>query len=115
MKRVDRIAGWAVMAAAVAGCRTAEQVEQDRSASASFPGTHDGGLQQRDWPDAPDLPGDHLRARVRRDGPPVVSSYGGYSKVTACRLLIQTKPTGTADAWTIGETTLTGPCGLLPI
>ncbi|RYG85046.1 MAG: hypothetical protein EON59_13060 [Alphaproteobacteria bacterium] len=35
------------------------------------------------------------------DGPPVNSSYGGYSNVTACRLLIQTQqngPTGTADA-----------------
>lgn len=100
------------------GCQTAEQVEDDRSARirayhgrtmAAFIG--DTGLVPITY-----YPIDGGRVFVV-EGPPVVSSYGGYSNTTACRLQIQTRHSGsgsTADDWTIVGTTRTGPCQLLP-
>jgi hypothetical protein len=107
------------MLVALAGCQTAERVEADRSdrlsafkgcTMADFSG--ETGLTPSNF-----YPITGGRMYVV-DGPPVVTSYGGYSSVSVCRLLIQTEPngpTGTADAWTIVGTTRTGSCHVLPI
>lgn len=104
---------------ALTGCQTAEQVEEDRSdrlrafqgrTMADFSG-ETGLTPSTFYP----IAGGRIYVV---DGPPVVTSYGGYSSASACRLLIQAEPNGppgTADAWTIVGTTRTGPCHMLPI
>ncbi|WP_062207675.1 hypothetical protein [Aureimonas sp. AU12] len=96
-----------------------EQVEEDRSARISaFQGSTMADFSGETGLTASSLyPITGGRVFVV-DGPPVAWSYGGYSNVTASRLLIQTELNergATADGWTIGGTTRTGPCQLLPI
>ncbi len=107
------------LAAVLVGCQTAEQLADEQTGRIrAFHGrTMAAFISETGLVPSSAYPVASGRVFVV-DGPPVVTSYGGYSSATACRLLVETEPNGqgsTADGWTIIGTSRSGPCHSLPI
>jgi len=116
-KGSGRFAGVAALLA-LAGCQTGAQIEEVQSARLR---AYEGRTIAAFSMESGLVPVSFYPVATGRvfvfEGPTVVTSYGGYSNATACRLLVETIDNGrgaTADGWTITDSTRTGPCQLLP-